>query len=476
MRWYQIDILNGPGWAHWNSWPNDRNDPGALQVSFEIHEFNPTLLTEQGATLTVEGVAWEWIGQSNNLVGSTIDIHGGMKPGFPLATVQQHEPSLLLRGQIKRLWGNWVGTEMSLGFVIITGGGEPGDGGGGASAPGGGGANGGGGGGDGAATQGSSFRRVGPRSLNMRTGKRLGRSAGMHLRNPDVEPYDDGGGGSFGADFGGFSGGSANVGGVLSSFFGGGGSYQQPLNLVHHMMPGTNLSDAITETLSRAFPNANIETAISPALKLPYIDSHMAQSMSQYTTYMQQLSQSILKQKGYGGVNFTAVGNTIRVWDGTQQPYQNVHLSMYDLIGQPTWIDQRLIQVKTILRGDIKAGDSITLPPTLMGLTSGAIWLGLKPSEQRTNLSFTGTFQVLKVLHVGDFRNPDGAAAWFTQYEASLEGGDVATAALGDAVTQSSAAQSPETLPVQQPPDKQPEATPPQQKGSVVRRSVRRYY
>jgi hypothetical protein len=113
----------------------------------------------------------------------------------------------------------------------------------------------------------------------------------------------------------------------------------------------------------------------------------------------------------------TSYNNTINVWDATQ-PDTAGSINPWDLIGQPTWIDIIKINVKTVLRADIHVSQTFTLPAgTLIGMTSDAV-IPMTP-EQKTSLSFSGLFFVTKILHIGDFRNPDGAS-WCTNYEAII--------------------------------------------------------
>jgi hypothetical protein len=117
----------------------------------------------------------------------------------------------------------------------------------------------------------------------------------------------------------------------------------------------------------------------------------------------------------YIGVHMT-VNNTggIDVWDG-QPTGTSKLITVFELIGQPTWIDVGLVQFITVMRGDIKPSDVVYLPkniPYNIGPDNTAI----QHPPQRTELSFTGAFQVYKVTHNGDFRNPDGTL-WSTAYE-----------------------------------------------------------
>jgi hypothetical protein len=220
------------------------------------------------------------------------------------------------------------------------------------------------------------------------------------------------------------------AGGIASSFFGGGiNGLQAPLNIIHNMGGGGGggggLSSAISQTLSIAFPQGAANVAISPGLQLGYQDAGFYQNLQQYTQYISSLSQSILGIKDYIGVQFSAKDNTINVWDGTT-PVGEGQIAAIDLIGQPTWIDINKITIKTMLRGDITCGMVVTLPPTLIGLSPQAIIPGAAAPEQKTNTSFSGSFLVWRILHIGDFRNPDGVG-WSSNFECIFLGAVSAT-------------------------------------------------
>jgi hypothetical protein len=250
------------------------------------------------------------------------------------------------------------------------------------------------------------------------------------------------GGGAFGAA-------TSFSGGFASSMFGGGiKGLQAPLNLIHNMAPNMPLRGAIQETLSKAFPRGGANVLISGALKLPYQDAGMYQNLQQYAQYINNLSQSLGGIKKYPGVQFSAHTNTINVWDTTSTLGRGI-IEVIDLIGQPTWIDQNMINIKTVLRGDIHCGMTVTLPPTLLALSQGAIIPGAPGSVQKTNVSFTGTFVVWRVLHIGDFRNPDGAG-WSSNFECLLQPGTAIGGpqeAISQAVDESSQQQNPNNAP-----------------------------
>jgi hypothetical protein len=436
VRYYSIVISGAPAafpsipgasvaGAQWDSWVHGQNDPGAQQVEFQIEEYRPNLPTEN-STLTIYGVSFDQIKQSANLVGKPIAIYGGMKPGLPIATVQSAHAGLLMQGQIIKCWGNWIGTEMSLGMSFAPAGYTSAQSSGGGGGGGGAGGGGGGGAGAGQSAQIIRFGRTGPRSLLRRSLPRgLVRISPADTTGSSTSPGATGtpsipafslgtvaqlGPSAFGAA-------TTNVGGVISSLFGGGGNgLQAPINLIHNLLPNMPLSGAIQQTLSTAFPSAGTSISISSLLKLAYQDAGVYQNLEQYSKYLNKLAGSILGIKNYIGVQFSSYNNTIHVWDGTT-PITQGQISVVDLIGQPTWIEFNKINIKTVLRADIHCGSYVTLPPTLTGLTEGAIIAGAP--EQKTVTSFNGVFVVWRVLYIGDFRNPDGAG-WSANYEAIL--------------------------------------------------------
>jgi hypothetical protein len=184
-------------------------------------------------------------------------------------------------------------------------------------------------------------------------------------------------------------------------------------------MPNMPLSSGIQETLSKAFPKANINVAISSALKLAYQDAGMYQSLEQYAGYLNNLSQSIFGTKAYPGVRITSVDNTLDVWDGSKT-IGSAAIDYKDLIGQPTWLDFNTVSIKVVLRGGLRPGMGITLPQTLINYAGGDSVLPGQSPNQRSHITLPGSYQIMKLTHIADLRNPDGAA-WSTNIEAALK-------------------------------------------------------
>jgi hypothetical protein len=462
--------------AQWDSLPNGVNDPNAQDVEWSIDETEHAV-PGSNCQVTIHGIPFDQIKQASDLVDKTASIYGGMAEGLPLATAEAPHRGLLVSGKINQCWASWIGTEMSLSMIITNSGTTPvGTGGDGGGAP-------------GTPSAGSgqigfvgnvppggghvpgpvlAYNRVGPRSLDR--------------RDIPVLPASQ-------ISLGGIASvatsllsntGFAQIGGVMASFFGGGGSIAKPLNLIHNLMPNLPLADAIRQTLSTVFPSAKLDIRISPGLKLPFQDAGMYQSLAQYAAYLKQLSHSILgtRGQGYAGVQISSRGNTIHVWDGTQET-DTVQIEYYDLIGQPTWIGPQRIQVKVVMRSDCWRTKKIVLPPTLQNMTAEAGYGTAAGNPKSGSVSFQGTFTIYSVLHIGAFRNPDGSS-WCTILDCDTSGATDGAKPAADQTDKSNKDQNPApgsavatifgpgtTVP--------PGTAPVMLSGTSIRRSVRRY-
>jgi hypothetical protein len=70
--------------------------------------------------------------------------------------------------------------------------------------------------------------------------------------------------------------------------------------------------------------------------------------------------------------------------------------------------------VKVVMRGDLKIGDKITLPPTRVVSTPAA------QSGINSRLTFQGTYTIKSLRHIGNSRQADGSA-WVTVIECTLD-------------------------------------------------------
>jgi len=188
-----------------------------------------------------------------------------------------------------------------------------------------------------------------------------------------------------------------------------GGTIADEKNLVLAWGAGTKLADAIKATLSIAFPSYTYNINISDNLVLGHDAPGYYQTIGQFASYVKQASQDIIGGN-YQGVSITIRSGTFYVYDGTT-PTAPTPIAFVDLIGQPTWLSLFQINFKTAMRGDIAVGDYIQMPPGQSTLSQKSY------SQFKQGSVFAGVFQVDKIRHVGNARQPT-ADAWVTVFDA----------------------------------------------------------
>lgn len=189
-----------------------------------------------------------------------------------------------------------------------------------------------------------------------------------------------------------------------------------PKNIVLNAKKGTNLWDALKQTLETAFPDQKV--VMNPGKKLTVSQDQIAYfpSLPQLGVFVRRLSQDI-GGEGYPGISIWNNDGNMNLADAASG---NVgQIAFEDLIGQPTWIDTGVIQFKTTMRADIKMLQSITLPKTWINSSEGAN--DISPTSQQ-QMAFQGTFNIQKIRHVGNSRSPVGSA-WVTVFDANLQSG-----------------------------------------------------
>ena len=200
---------------------------------------------------------------------------------------------------------------------------------------------------------------------------------------------------------------------IGSSKTGGIGSVINPKNFSLDWPANTPLSQALQNCLKAAFPGYTVNINISSNIVRPNREPHYAPTIEQLGQYCRQTSLDIVKTQGYSGVSITVQGTTINISDNSSSSGNPIQINFQDLIGQPTWIESPNIQLKTVMRGDLKIGSQIMLPQTIVQNTSQANSYIINQKA-----TFQGGFYVISVRHVGNFREPSGEA-WVTIIEAS---------------------------------------------------------
>ncbi len=318
MRYYDLSVtLGGAQVERWTSHPNGLTappDPGALNVEFDL--LASDYATPQGASsITIEGVPLASLFQAQQFAGMSVSLKAGMGAGLPLANPKQ--AGLLLAGSIFQSFGNWVGTDMTLDFVIVP-----------------------------------------------------------------------------------------------STY-----TFETPGNFVLNWPANTPLTSAIAATLKAAYPNAKQTIQISPNLMLPNAEWGYYHTLTQFAQAILSLTQGTLTPD-YPGVTITMQGGQFFVYDGTTEG-PNTALVFTDFIGQPTWIDSNVMQLKTVLRADLQLGQTITMPaglqnqPGIVSTTAGSM-----PSNNKYTSAFQNNFTITQVRHIGNFRSPD-AGQWASIFNCS---------------------------------------------------------
>lgn len=185
-----------------------------------------------------------------------------------------------------------------------------------------------------------------------------------------------------------------------------------PANLAFTCQKGQKLSEAIQTTLQAAYPTATVNVSgVQTNVVSSALESGVYQTLEQFSKYVKGWSQNIIGVT-YPGINIVRVGDTINVYDTTAS--STVTVKEQDLIGSVTWLDAATIQFTTTMRADITVQTQITLP-ALAGLqaqtTAGS------QSLSRAYGTFSGSWTVTYVRHIGNSREPD-ANAWVTTFQA----------------------------------------------------------
>lgn len=185
-----------------------------------------------------------------------------------------------------------------------------------------------------------------------------------------------------------------------------------PGNIVLNWTAGTPLSTALGNTLKTAYPKAQIQMNISNIV-LSHDEKHNASTLSGLATLLNDITIS--------KVQVVINGNTIQVYDNTYKPGPK-QLVFTDFVGQPMWIQPNIIQIFTVLRGDISMGDTLQMPqgyanlPGFVQTTANA-----QPSLNNYKSAMQGNFTVQAIRHIGNLRQPNGNA-WCTVINAAATG------------------------------------------------------
>ena len=186
-------------------------------------------------------------------------------------------------------------------------------------------------------------------------------------------------------------------------------SIEKPGNIVLTWRAGTELSTALKNCLSVAFPDLPSQINISSGLVLPYDVVHMAATLTDLATWLLQFTDHRLLDPVLIAFN----AGTITVIDA-QYVAPTRQIVFTDLIGQPVWIEPGVMQSKFVRRADLQVGGTIQMPQGLQDLPGIVLTQAAsQPSQLRTHTTFPSQFYVRELRHIGNFRSPDGSQ-WAT--------------------------------------------------------------
>lgn len=204
-----------------------------------------------------------------------------------------------------------------------------------------------------------------------------------------------------------------------------------PGNLILDWNAGQTLADALRNTFSIAYPGMPVVFNIGDNLVFAYPESNYCASLEELAQLVSRITHEVFKQK----VFITIQAGAIRVFDTTHKPAP-IQMNFTDLIGQPTWLSQGIMQMKTVMRADIQVGSIIRMPamhsngkefpfPNAPGFTTTYAAAALSPeggalsSTDKNSLTFQNNFQISELRHIGNFRSPAGED-WATVFNCAL--------------------------------------------------------
>ena len=172
---------------------------------------------------------------------------------------------------------------------------------------------------------------------------------------------------------------------------------------------GERLSDAILHCLQVPYPDKTIKVNISPDYVNSYDIFHQAGTLEDLSMFIGDFTDKTFKDR----VEISILGDNVSVIDSTFKP-SPIQLNFLDFVGQPTWIEPNVIQIKTVLRADVSIGSIVRMPEGLQNAPGVITATGASlPSSIKYKSTFQNTFTVIEVRQIGNFRSPD-ASNWCT--------------------------------------------------------------
>lgn len=180
-------------------------------------------------------------------------------------------------------------------------------------------------------------------------------------------------------------------------------------NIVLNWRAGQPLAEALRSCLSIAYPGMPISINIGSNLVLDNDEPHAAGTLDALADYLGDFTEQHFQQR----VMVTIQAGKLVVFDRTYRP-SPIQINFTDLIGQPTWVEPQIMQMKTVMRADLQIGSNILMPKGMQNMPGlVATWPQSMPSSIRYESAFQNEFFVREVRHIGSFRSPD-SSDWCT--------------------------------------------------------------
>jgi hypothetical protein len=185
------------------------------------------------------------------------------------------------------------------------------------------------------------------------------------------------------------------------------GTVERPSNLAYNWTKGSTLQAMVTKVLGIAYPGSKITGAFSDSLVYTEDAPFFYQTLQQFAAFVLDTSKAIITDANYQGAQIVATAGGFHLFDGVSLPAAK-NISFLSLIGQPTWLDFGTMQFKCCLRADLAVGDVVKLPQGTNAINTPGSF-----TQYRDTLAFQGAFQIVRIRHLGDSRQPD-ANSWCT--------------------------------------------------------------
>lgn len=247
----------------------------------------------------------------------------------------------------------------------------------------------------------------------------VGMSKGLPLADPSQQGIIIQG--SIFQCFGNWQGNEVTIDFVISSL---NSTASAPANIVLDWKKNTSLTTAVSNSLTTAYPGYKVYGEFDPTIIANQDTTAFYPTLASFSKAVYTFSKSKNVNPIYPGANITIYGKGFFLFDGTKTFQESIggtsksskyfQINFTDLIGNATWIDNAVMQFKTVMRGDLSVGMEISMPKGSNILNQTNTFTTFKQ-----NVNFQNNFRIFSIRHVGDSRQA-GADSWVTIVDCNL--------------------------------------------------------